>query len=201
MERLIALGDFIDRVLTRIGKVAAWAGFALIAVTIFDVVTRRFFVLGSTRLQELEWHFHVILFTLCIGWAYMKDAHVRIDILRERLGERAQWWIELLGCILFLLPYCALIIWFSADFWHRSWLQGECSSSATGLCYRWAIKIFVPAGFSLLALAGVAVLLRKIAELFGPPGLRRQVRNVEEAEAEHLDEVPLDDASGEGGAG
>ena len=60
MELLIKLSDRLDRLITRIGKVAAWAGLALVAVTIFDVVTRRFLVLGSTKLQELEWHFHVV---------------------------------------------------------------------------------------------------------------------------------------------
>lgn len=201
MERLIVISEKIDRALAAIGKIAAWAGLALVTITIFDVITRRFLVLGSTQLQELEWHFHVVLFSLCIGWAYMKDAHVRIDLLRERLSERKQWWIELLGCVLFLLPYCALVIWFSYDFWHRSWLQGECSNSATGLCYRWAIKIFIPAGFSLLALSGIAVLLRKIVELFGPPHLRNRVHDTEESEIEHLDEVTRDDATGHGGAG
>lgn len=192
MKRLSAISDGIDRLLTMVGKIAAWAGFALVAVTIFDVITRRFFVIGSTQLQELEWHFHVVLFTLCIGWAYMKDAHVRIDLLRERLSDRTQWWIELAGCILFLLPYCALVIWFSADFWHRSWLQGECSNSATGLCYRWTIKAFIPIGFSLLALSGIAVMLRKIVELFGPPALREKVHDIEEEEAEHLVEAHIE---------
>lgn len=201
MQGLIAISEFIDRALTLIGKVAAWAGLALVTITIFDVVTRRFFVLGSTQLQELEWHFHVVLFSLCIGWAYMKDAHVRIDLLRERLSERKQWWIELLGCLLFLLPYCALVIWFSYDFWHRSWLQGECSNSATGLCYRWSIKIFIPIGFSLLALSGIAVLLRKIVELFGSPDLRTRVHDIEEAEIAHLDEVKLDDEPSRSGTG
>ena len=70
--------------IVEIGKIAAWAGLALILVTIFDVITRRFFVLGSTKLQEAEWHLHTILFVFCLGYAYMKDAHVRIDDAHER---------------------------------------------------------------------------------------------------------------------
>ena len=73
MELLIRVSEGLDRVITKIGKFAAWAGLGLILVTIFDVVTRRFFVLGSTKLQEAEWHLHVILFALCLGYAYMKD--------------------------------------------------------------------------------------------------------------------------------
>lgn len=189
MELLGRISDAIDRLLSRIARVAAWAGVALIGITIFDVVTRRFFVLGSTKLQELEWHMHAVLFALLIGFAYLKDTHVRIDLVRERLGERAQWWIELFGCLFFLLPYCALVVYFTYDFALRSFLIDEISASATGLSHRWIIKAVVPVGFSLLALAAVAVVFRKLIELFGPPELRERVHEVEEAEIEHLDQV------------
>ncbi len=197
MELLIRFSDGIDRLLTWAAKIAAWAGVALITVTIFDVVTRRFLVLGSTKLQELEWHFHVILFSMLLGYAYLKDAHVRIDLVRERLGERTQWWLELLGCIIFLIPFCSLVVYFSTDFAIRSFQQNEISASATGLTHRWIIKSFIPIGFAFLGLAGLAVLFRKIVELFGPPDLRRRVHEVEEAEIEHLDEVKIKDSEGD----
>lgn len=193
MHSLIRISDGIEWLLTRIARVAGWAGVILIAITIFDVVTRRFLVLGSTKLQELEWHFHVVLFGFLIGYAYLKDAHVRIDLVRERLSERAQWWIELLGCVLLLIPYCTLVVYFSYDFWQRSFLIDEISASATGLTHRWIIKAVIPLGFSFLGLAGLAVLFRKIVELFGPPELRERVHEVEDAEIEHLDEVKFDD--------
>jgi TRAP-type mannitol/chloroaromatic compound transport system permease small subunit len=189
MEFLAKLSDRIDWTLTRIAKIAAWAGVVLIGVTIFDVITRRFLVLGSTKLQEFEWHMHVVLFGLLIGFAYLKDAHVRIDLVRERLSERTRWWIELLGCVLFLLPYCALVVYFSYDFAVRSFMNQEISASATGLTHRWIIKSVIPIGFGLLALAGLAVLFRKLVELFGPPELSTRVHQVEEAEMEHLDDV------------
>ena len=193
MEYLTKISDTLDLAISKIAKVAAWAGVLLIAVTIFDVVTRRFFVLGSTKLQELEWHFHVVLFAFLIGWAYLKDSHVRIDLVRERLSERAQWWIELLGVFLFLLPYCALVIYFTYDFTVRSFDTNEISASATGLTHRWIIKSAIPIGFGLLALAGIAVALRKIVELFGPPDLRARVHDVEESEAEPLDKIKMQD--------
>jgi TRAP-type mannitol/chloroaromatic compound transport system permease small subunit len=189
MQILLRISDRLDRWITRIGQIAAWAGVALIAVTIFDVVTRNYLNLGSTKLQELEWHFHAVLFAFCLGFAYLKDAHVRIDLVRGNLSERLQWWIELLGCVLFLLPYCVLVVYFSFDFTVRSFTVDEVSASATGLTHRWIIKSAIPIGFSLLALSGLVVLLRKLIELTGPPGLGREVLDVEAAEAEHLDAV------------
>ncbi len=189
MEQLVKISDFLDKVITKIAKFAAWAGVALILVTIFDVVTRRFFVLGSTKLQELEWHFHTILFAFCLGFAYLKDSHVRIDIVRERLSERTQWWIELFGCLFFLLPYCALVTYFAYDFTVRSFQIGEISASATGLSHRWIIKSAIPIGFALLGLSGIVITLRKVVELFGPPDLREKVHDTEEQEVEHLDDM------------
>ncbi|MDE0718889.1 MAG: TRAP transporter small permease subunit, partial [Rhodospirillaceae bacterium] len=57
-------------------------------VIIFDVVSRRFFVLGSTKLQELEWHLHTVLFIFCLGYAFLPNAHVRIDLFRSRISNR-----------------------------------------------------------------------------------------------------------------
>lgn len=187
MELLLRVSEALDRVIVRAGKIAAWAGLALIAVTVFDVITRRFLVLGSTKLQELEWHFHVVLFAFCLGYAYLKDAHVRIDLVRERLSERAQWWLEIAGCVLFVLPFCSLVVWYGVDFVERSFATSEVSASATGLTHRWIIKSAIPTGFVLLALAAVAILLRKLVELFGPGDLRRKVHKIEETEAEHVE--------------
>lgn len=198
MELLMRVSEGLDRVIVKIGRVAAWAGLALIAVTIFDVVTRRFLVLGSTKLQELEWHFHVILFAFCLGYAYLKDAHVRIDLVRERLSERTQWWLEVAGCLLFLLPFCAMVVWYGINFTYRSFAISEVSASATGLSYRWLIKAVIPIGFTLLGLAGIAVLLRKFVELFGPEDLRRKVHEIEAAEVEHLDDVVPPEVLGRG---
>ena len=152
-------------------------------------MTRRFLVLGSTKLQEAEWHFHVILFAFCLGYAYLKDAHVRIDLVREKLSERTQWWIEVAGCLLFLLPYCGLVIWFGINFTERSFATSEISASATGLTHRWLIKAVIPIGFTILALSGITTLLRKFVELFGPEDLSRKIHEIEEAEVEHLDDI------------
>jgi len=171
METVLKIGDALQRFVARVGKIAAWAGVALIVLTMFDVITRRFFVLGSTKLQELEWHFHTVLFMFCLGYAYVKDQHVRIDLVRERLPDRTKSWIEILGILLALIGYCLMLIYFSFPWMVQSFEQNEMSSSATGLSHRFLIKAALPAGFFLLLLAGLGVLCKRIVHLFGPPHL------------------------------
>ncbi len=186
MRQLFRIQEFLARIVVGVGKISAWLSIPLMVVIIFDVVTRRFFVLGSTKLQEAEWHIHAVLFLLCIGFTYIEDAHVRIDLLRERLSTRARDWVEFVGCIIFVIPYCLIVTYFAEDFVERSWAVGEASDSATGLPYRWAIKAGLPIGLFVLLLSGITVLLRKIIELFGPADLRELIPRKEERTIEQI---------------
>lgn len=179
MESLVLVSNLFSRIVTRIGQWTAWLMLALIGVIIFDVVTRRFLVLGSTKLQELEWHIHTVLFLLCLGYAYIKNAHVRIELVRERLSPRTQIWLELLGCIVFMMPYCGLIAYFSIDFVGRSYGSGEISSAMTGLAHRWVIKSILPIGFLLLLISGLSVLLRCVVLLFASEDMQSKLLPVD----------------------
>lgn len=193
MKFMFWLDDVTETVIVWIGRVTAWVAIFLMLVIVFDVVTRRFFVLGSTKLQELEWHIHAVLFLFCLGWAYLKDAHVRIDLVRERLSDRAQKWVELIGCLMFLIPYAVIVIFYGVDWWHRSFIQNESAASATGLPYRWIIKAALPIGFTILLLSGIGMAFRKIVQLFGTPDMVEIVDERERLEAVHLDKVELPD--------
>ncbi|MBT3307586.1 MAG: TRAP transporter small permease subunit [Alphaproteobacteria bacterium] len=189
MNTLFRISNFLDNLITKIGVAAAWTAIPLILVIIFDVITRRFLVLGSTKLQEMEWHLHTILFAFCLGYAYLRDSHVRIELVRERLSQRTQWWIELLGCLLFLIPYSMIVLYHGGEWWSRSFFVGEDSDSATGLPFRWIIKMALPLGFVFLLLATIAIFFRKVIQLFGPPELRDKVTSIENKEFEHLDDI------------
>lgn len=190
MDYLSRLASKIENAVVLTGRIAAWAGLFLVLITVFDVVTRNFsqssseFLrnlssaqqvwFGSTLLQELEWHLHTILFLFCLGYAYIKGAHIRIDVFRDKFSVSTKAWIEIAGILLFLLPFCILVITFGIDFATSSYQQHEGSASGGGLPHRWVIKATLPAGLILLALSGVAVLLKKIAALAGTTQRREE---------------------------
>ncbi|SDD57705.1 TRAP transporter small permease subunit [Kordiimonas lacus] len=169
MERLLSFAAKLERISSAIGRLAAWAIIALVLVIMTDVILRRWFVIGSTKLQELEWHLHGFLFLLCLGWAYTKNAHVRIELVSERLSARTRAWIELVGCILFLLPYVSAVLWFGYDYVSYSWAYNEASASPTGLPDRWIIKSAIVIGFAVLGIAAISRLLQAVVFLFGRP--------------------------------
>lgn len=176
MDRMLAASDAIDRALGRISMAAGWMFVVCTVVIVFDVLSRNSGYqipgMGSTRLQELEWHLHTALFSFWLGTAYVKNAHVRIDIAIAAAGPRTQAWFELAGCILFAVPYCLIAIYFSWDFTALAWRLNEYSDSATGLPWRWIPKAFITLGLVLLLAAVASVTLRLLVYLFGPQRLR-----------------------------
>lgn len=174
MITLFKLSRRLEGISSFVGRASVWLMLILILVIVSDVTLRRWFVIGSTKLQELEWHLHGALFLLCLGWAYTKNAHVRIELFAEKFSDRAAAWVEMLGCLLFLLPYITAVLIFGWDYTAYSIEYNEASASATGLPYRWIIKSIIVIGFALLGTAALSKLFDSIIYLFGPKNLAVQ---------------------------
>ncbi len=172
--RLLWLSDVLDAAVSLVGRLAAWLALALIAVIMLDVITRRLFVLGSTRLQELEWHLHGTLLLLVIGFAYLRNAHVRIEIFREQMSPRGRAIVEMIGCLLLIAPFCWLMVNSGYTYAYRAFVVGEGSPALTGLPHRFIIKGMIPLGFALVAMAALAVFARCFVFAFGPAALRQR---------------------------
>jgi len=174
MEALLKFSDIIDAIVTRVGKWASLLAIPLMIVILYDVIQRKFGGQGSIKLQELEWHLHTGLFMLCFGFAYIRDAHVRIELIRDNLRPRTRAIVEMIGGIICVLPFCALVLYFGFDFVVRSFESGEVSASTTGLTHRWIIKSTIPIGFGLLAMAGLSIFLKCFVYVFGPTNLHKR---------------------------
>jgi TRAP-type mannitol/chloroaromatic compound transport system permease small subunit len=173
MTSLLKFSDLVEAALRRIADAGAWAFIACIVVIAFDVLTRKAGFqlpgMGSTRLQELEWHLHAVLFCTWLGYAYIRNAHVRIDIFTSGMSPRRKLWLELGCCIVFAMPYLWVAIPHAHDFFMTSYLQNESSDSPTGLPYRWIPKFFLYLAFLTVAAAVAAVVARCLVALFGTP--------------------------------
>lgn len=173
--------SILSRAILAMGRFAGVMALPLMLVIIADVVLRRWFVIGSTELQELEWHLNGLMVLLAIAAAFLRGAHVRIDLLRARLPLERRVLVEFLGLLLLLLPFCAALLLFGFDYASLAWLNGESSPSPGGLPHRWIIKSVLLFGIALLLLAGLLRLVSTGLFLFGPASFAARLAADEKA--------------------
>ena len=168
MNRLLALSNFIKRMLEVVAFASGWLLIVLMCVTCIDVFGRKFGIpIPLTKFQELEWHLHTTVFSMWMGYNYTINAHPRVDSYTETLSLRGKAWIELFGCLIFALPYMAILCWYSIDFVAFAYNINEQSESGIGLAHRWIVKAVYAAGLWLVLIAILSVMMRLIAFLFG----------------------------------
>jgi TRAP-type mannitol/chloroaromatic compound transport system permease small subunit len=167
MSRLDAAILAIDAISDYVGRTVAWLVVAMVTLTVFDVTMRYGFRRGSVALQELEWHMFSLVFLLGAAYTLKERAHVRVDLIyaSKWVSDRQRLIIDVIGNLLFLLPFCGLLIWSSAPFVYAAMVHGESSPDPGGLPYRWVLKAGIPLGFALIALQGLADTARGILEL------------------------------------
>ena len=180
MNGMLNLAERLDRIPRFVGKCAGFVILPLIAVIMFDVITRKidflrigmsqlsfYWLIEPIKLQDMQWHLHAIILMLSFGYGYLLNSHVRVDIFREMLSRRGQAWIEFWGILLLALPYLLIAIYFSFQFVKISFLQGEGSESLTGITHRYIIKSVMFIGFVFTLSAFLATFIRLCALLFG----------------------------------
>ncbi|MFA0608747.1 TRAP transporter small permease subunit [Vibrio sp. 10N.222.49.B4] len=163
---------YIERLFNRIGDALGWLSsmlfILLIANVVYDVVMRYAFNDVSIAFQEMEWHLFSAVFLLGVPYAIKAGGHVRVDVFYEQLSFKAQATIDLLGTLIFLMPFCLLVAWFGIDVAKESYNLGETSGDPGGLPYRWIIKAMIPLSFFLMALSGVGLILHSLNKIFNP---------------------------------
>ncbi len=157
----------IDTINTWVGRCVAWAAFLVVLVVFTDVVMRYAFKTSYVFVQELEWHLFSFIFLMGAGYTLLRDGHVRVDIIYQRLSPKARAWVNIVGVIFFLIPGCILVIFTSWHFVRNSYSIMEGSPDPGGIPYRYLIKFCIPAGFVLLLLQGIALGIRSFFILIG----------------------------------
>ena len=183
---MLSFCNWLDRPVQILGKAGAWLIIPLIVVIMFDVITRR---IDTVRIwmanaelawfnpiifQDAEWHLHGVLLLLAIGFGYLRNAHVRVDVFRERMPVRRQLKVELIGLLTLGIPFMIVISYFGFQFVALSYSQGEGSESLTGIPARYIVKSFMLLGFALLLMSFISTALRITAALWGGEGVRAQ---------------------------
>lgn len=162
MQKLLAFSDGVDRLTEAIGQALKWLVLFATLISAGNALYRYSFHNSSNAWLELQWYLFAAMFLLGAGYALKHEEHVRVDVLFSRLSPQQQAWVDVFGTIVFLLPMAILIGWMAIPMVVNSIRISEMSSDSGGLL-RWPVKILIPAGFGLLALQGIAELIKKLA--------------------------------------
>lgn len=171
MQRWLQWADRIDRFAEKTGRFLYWLTLAMVGVGSFNALVRYIdpytgLSLSSNTYLELQWYLFSLVFLLGAAYTLKHDAHVRVDVLYERLSERGRAWVNLLGTILFLIPFCVLLIVMSWPMVTNSWAVWEQSPDPGGLP-RYPIKTVIPLAFVFLIVQGVSMIIKQVAILRG----------------------------------
>jgi len=167
INTLTKISHLIDIGSEWIGKAVAWFVLAMVLLVTYDVSMRYLFSSGSIALQEMEWHIFSIIFLIGAAYTFKHDDHVRLDLFYQSrfMNDYRRAWINLIGGIFFLLPFCLLIIYCSWPFVSLSYSSVEGSPDPGGLPYRWLLKAVIPLGFALLLLQGIGDIAKNLKQI------------------------------------
>ena len=113
---------------------------------------------------DLQWYLFSLIFLMGSAYGLNHDYHVRVDVMYARLGRRTRAWIDLIGSVLFLVPFTGVMLWVSWGPVVRSWAILETSPDPGGLP-RYPIKTVILVSFFLLFLQAISQIVKNVAIL------------------------------------
>jgi TRAP-type mannitol/chloroaromatic compound transport system permease small subunit len=187
MPILLKISRLIDAFSDLVGKLAMWFILATTLISAGNAIVRKIFDTSSNAFLEIQWYLFAAVFMLGSGYAFLRNAHVRIDFISSKFSARGRNWVDVFGILVFLFPLCYMMATLAWPLFMNALNSGEMSSNAGGLI-RWPVYGLIPLGFSILALQGVSELIKRIAFLTGngPDVLAHEGPSDEELLAQQL---------------
>lgn len=171
MDRWLEWARRINRLNDWIGRALYWLTLGMVGVGAFNALVRyldKYTGLGlsSNMWIELQWYLFSLVFLLGAAYTLKADDHVRVDVLYSWLSRKGQAWINVLGTLFFLIPFCFVVLWVSVPFASTSWSILEASPDPGGLP-RYPIKTVIPVALVLVIAQGISLMIREVAVIRG----------------------------------
>jgi TRAP-type mannitol/chloroaromatic compound transport system permease small subunit len=188
LRALLKFAHVVDWTNTVIGKITMWLILATTLISAGNAIVRKLFDSSSNSLLEIQWYLFAGVFLLGAGYGFLKNSHVRIDFISSRFSARTRNWIDVVGIVAVLFPFCIIIINLSWPLFIQALATGEMSQNAGGLI-RWPVYSLVPLGFALLMLQGVSELIKRLAFITGSGPDVMSGEDAKSDEQKHLEEL------------
>ena len=164
LKGLLKLSRGIDWINGQFGTVATWLVLIACLVSAGNAVSRYLFSESSNGWLEAQWYMFAAMVLLGAPYTLRMNEHVRVDLIYGSLSEHSRLWIDIVGGLLFLIPICTILLYFTWGWFVQSWTIHEVSPNAGGLV-RWPVKLLLPIGFGLMILQGISEIIKRAAAL------------------------------------
>jgi|TARA_Y100000588_G_scaffold221606_1_gene235519 TRAP-type mannitol/chloroaromatic compound transport system permease small subunit len=166
MSILSRVAKAIDGINERIGAIIRWLALVMVLVGAATAILRYSsrglgLSLNLTPTTELQWYLFSLIFLLGAAYGLRHDVHVRVDVLYSQLNPKKRAWIDLVGHVLFLIPFCIVMLYVSWPAVQNSWSIREISPDPGGLP-RYPIKMVILLSFVLLVGQGYSQILKQL---------------------------------------
>lgn len=188
MTPFLSLSRLIDSISTWVGKLTMWLILATTLISAGNALVRKAFNQSSNSLLEIQWYLFAAVFLLGAGYGFLKNSHVRIDFISSKLSDRGRNWVDVIGILVVLIPFCVISVSLGWPFFMQAYTSGEISTNAGGLI-RWPVYGLIPLGFALLMLQAVSELIKRIAFLTGNGPDVLSSEDSKSDEQKHLEEL------------
>jgi TRAP-type mannitol/chloroaromatic compound transport system permease small subunit len=178
----------IDQLSKTIGHVFAWCIVMLMLGTTWEVFVRYAMDDPTSWAFDLSYIMYGALFYMAGAYTLSRGGHVRADMFSRLWPIRVQAGVELALYILFFFPGVLSLIYSGWSYGNESMRIREMSINSPVGIPIWQIKMLIPVGGALVALQGVAEVLRCIICLRDGQWAPR-LHDVEELEKQLLEEA------------
>lgn len=165
MNLLLKIAQGINQINLRVGQLISWLTLVLVALVITVVLSRYLLGVGSIAIQESVSYVHAMIFMLGLAFTLQRGGHVRVDIFYREFSPSRQAIVNLIGAVVFLMPFCGLILLASWDYVMASWSIRETSSETGGIAAVYLLKTLMIIMPVTLVLQGIAQVIESIAVL------------------------------------
>ena len=124
MRGLLSVSRAIDWINAQFGVIANWLVLLACLISAGNATSRYLFSVSSNGWLEIQWYMFAGMVLLGAPYTLKMNEHVRVDLIYGMVSERTRIWIDIIGGLLFLLPICVILIYFTWP-WFVEFLEAQ----------------------------------------------------------------------------
>lgn len=162
-----ALVRVIERITGSVGLLIAWVVFPLILASVYEVFAR--YALNAPTIWAFELGYMAMGIHALMGAAFAlrERAHIRIDVVYLHFPDKVKAIIDTVGYLVLFMPVICWVSFGLWEYWVEAYVNNEHSGQSAWNPIIWPFRLSFFLGFALLALQGLAELIKCVQFLSG----------------------------------